>query len=69
MSAIAMNRLGGKSNSGEGGENPERYILMKTVTAAAVLLSKLHRDFSVFIFTTCSMQRNSDQNGTGSKTG
>lgn len=25
--AIAMNRLGGKSNSGEGGENPERYIL------------------------------------------
>ena len=24
--AIAMNRLGGKSNSGEGGENPERYI-------------------------------------------
>lgn len=27
--AIAMNRLGGKSNSGEGGEDPERYILMK----------------------------------------
>jgi glutamate synthase domain-containing protein 2/glutamate synthase domain-containing protein 1/glutamate synthase domain-containing protein 3 len=25
--AIAMNRLGGKSNSGEGGENPDRYIL------------------------------------------
>jgi len=24
--AIAMNRLGGKSNSGEGGEDPERYI-------------------------------------------
>ncbi len=24
--AIAMNRLGGKSNSGEGGENPDRYI-------------------------------------------
>ncbi|MCI8404917.1 MAG: glutamate synthase large subunit [Clostridia bacterium] len=24
--AVAMNRLGGKSNSGEGGENPERYI-------------------------------------------
>ena len=23
--AIAMNRIGGKSNSGEGGENPERY--------------------------------------------
>lgn len=25
--AIAMNRLGGKSNSGEGGENPQRYEL------------------------------------------
>ncbi|MDR0500719.1 MAG: glutamate synthase large subunit, partial [Coriobacteriales bacterium] len=25
--AIAMNRLGGKSNSGEGGESPERYII------------------------------------------
>nr|MBO2482999.1 glutamate synthase large subunit [Bacillaceae bacterium] len=24
--AIAMNRLGGKSNSGEGGEDPERYL-------------------------------------------
>ncbi|HIT84812.1 MAG TPA: glutamate synthase large subunit [Candidatus Ornithomonoglobus intestinigallinarum] len=24
--AVAMNRLGGKSNSGEGGENPDRYI-------------------------------------------
>ncbi len=24
--AIAMNRLGGKSNSGEGGENPDRFI-------------------------------------------
>ena len=25
--AIAMNRLGGKSNSGEGGEDPSRYKL------------------------------------------
>ncbi|GAX90928.1 glutamate synthase large subunit [Effusibacillus lacus] len=25
--AVAMNRLGGKSNSGEGGEDPNRYIL------------------------------------------
>ena len=23
--AIAMNRIGGKSNTGEGGEDPERY--------------------------------------------
>jgi glutamate synthase (NADPH/NADH) large chain len=26
--AIAMNRLGGKSNTGEGGEDPERYVVM-----------------------------------------
>jgi glutamate synthase (NADPH/NADH) large chain len=26
--AIAMNRLGGKSNTGEGGEDPERYLKM-----------------------------------------
>src|SRR5207237_1983869 len=26
--AIAMNRLGGKSNTGEGGEDPERYKLL-----------------------------------------
>jgi glutamate synthase domain-containing protein 2 len=27
--AIAMNRIGGKSNSGEGGEDPERFTPMK----------------------------------------
>ena len=27
--AIAMNRLGGKSNTGEGGEDPERFLPMK----------------------------------------
>ena len=29
--AIAMNRLGGKSNSGEGGEDPTRFIVLKDV--------------------------------------
>src|SRR5207237_2597825 len=24
--AVAMNRIGGKSNTGEGGEDPERYV-------------------------------------------
>ena len=28
--AIAMNRLGGKSNTGEGGENEERYLDTKS---------------------------------------
>jgi glutamate synthase (ferredoxin) len=31
--AIAMNRIGGKSNSGEGGEDPERYLTLSDVTA------------------------------------
>jgi glutamate synthase domain-containing protein 2 len=25
--AVAMNRIGGKSNTGEGGEMPERYLV------------------------------------------
>ena len=31
--AVAMNRMGGKSNTGEGGENEDRYILCSVVTA------------------------------------
>ena len=27
--ALAMNRIGGKSNTGEGGEEPERFIPLK----------------------------------------
>ena len=27
--AIAMNRIGAKSNTGEGGEDPRRYVVMK----------------------------------------
>jgi glutamate synthase (NADPH/NADH) large chain len=30
--AIAMNRIGGKSNTGEGGEDPERFTPMRTAT-------------------------------------
>jgi glutamate synthase (ferredoxin) len=32
--AIAMNRIGGKSNSGEGGEDPVRYNVLKDVSEA-----------------------------------
>ena len=41
--AIAMNRLGGKSNSGEGGEHPAVINWMKTVIIAAAGLSKLRQ--------------------------
>jgi glutamate synthase (ferredoxin) len=34
--AIAMNRLGGKSNSGEGGEDPNRYYPMQDVSEDGV---------------------------------
>ena len=33
--AIAMNRIGGRSNTGEGGEDPARYIPTRTATRAA----------------------------------
>ena len=32
--AVAMNRIGGKSNTGEGGEEPERYVPMKNGDSA-----------------------------------
>ena len=41
--AIAMNRIGGKSNTGEGGEDPRRYAPVK---AGETLASRLGRDRS-----------------------
>ncbi len=40
--AIAMNRIGGKSNSGEGGEDPERYAVLADVTAEGQSLQFPH---------------------------
>ena len=39
--AIAMNRLGGKSNSGEGGEDPSRYNWMKMAIIAEVRIKQM----------------------------
>ena len=41
MLAIAMNRIGGKSNTGEGGEDRRRYA---TVAAGETLMSRLGRE-------------------------
>jgi glutamate synthase (NADPH) large chain len=41
--AIAMNRLGGKSNTGEGGEDPERYVPDRTATRGAAPSSRWRR--------------------------
>ena len=45
--AIAMNRLGAKSNTGEGGEDPERFIRMLMVIQSDLQLSRLHQVASV----------------------
>ncbi|MCX7897284.1 MAG: glutamate synthase-related protein [Rhodocyclaceae bacterium] len=44
--AIAMNRIGGKSNTGEGGEDPRRFqVIDKPTTLAAVIgASRVERD-------------------------
>jgi glutamate synthase (NADPH) large chain len=41
--AIAMNRIGGKSNTGEGGEDPARYTRTPTATRAAARSSRSPR--------------------------
>ncbi|MEB3882482.1 glutamate synthase large subunit [Lyngbya sp. CCY1209] len=38
--AIAMNRLGGKSNSGEGGEDPTRFPVLEDVNADGISASR-----------------------------
>jgi glutamate synthase (ferredoxin) len=42
--AIAMNRIGGKSNSGEGGEDPKRFQKRINGDSKIAPLSKLRRD-------------------------
>ncbi len=44
--AIAMNRIGGKSNTGEGGEDPKRFIAVKEVSSMANVIGfdKIERD-------------------------
>ena len=37
--AQAMNKIGGKSNSGEGGENPKRYEIQEDGTVCYQVLS------------------------------
>ena len=41
--AIAMNRLGGKSNTGEGGEDADRFVPTPTATRGAARSSRSRR--------------------------
>src|SRR5450631_2229962 len=47
--AIAMNRIGGKSNTGEGGEDPKRYALIKVGETLASRLGqgRIERDIEL----------------------
>ena len=38
--AIAMNRIGGKSNTGEGGEDPKRFIPVTSGTSVAAVIGR-----------------------------
>ena len=41
--AIAMNRIGGKSNTGEGGEDPARYVAGEMAIRGTARSSRWHR--------------------------
>jgi glutamate synthase (ferredoxin) len=55
--AIAMNRLGGKSNTGEGGEDPLRYVREPTATRRTAPSSRWPRAASASPATTWSTPR------------
>ena len=68
--AIAMNRIGGRSNTGEGGEDPDRYTwtndhkaILKTAPLNRWPLVALVSPVCI-----CPKPRNSDQNGPGGQT-
>ena len=47
--AIAMNRIGGKSNTGEGGEDPKRFdaVTKDTSMAAVIGIDRIERDIAL----------------------
>ena len=50
--AIAMNRIGGKSNSGEGGEDVRDFYQTKMEILKTLLLNKLHLEDLAYLATT-----------------
>ena len=67
--AIAMNRLHGKSNSGEGGESAGTYWIAGTAGTAARYQTGCIRTIWCNQPLSCQCTGDSDQNGTGRKTG
>ncbi len=58
--AIAMNRLGGKSNSGEGGEDPKRFVPDKNGDDRRSAIKQIASDVSVSKAITLLMQMSAD---------
>jgi glutamate synthase (ferredoxin) len=68
--AIAMNRIGGKSNTGEGGEDPERYTWTNdAATARTARSSRWRRGVLASPANTWSTPGVADQDGAGRQAG
>jgi glutamate synthase (NADPH) large chain len=68
--AVAMNRLGGMSNSGEGGEDPERYKPLPGGDSRSSAVKQVASGrFGVTIGVPGERQGASDQDGPGGQTG
>ena len=64
--AIAMNRIGGKSNTGEGGEDPERYAPLPNGDSKNSAIKQVASGrFGVTSEYLVSAQRAPDQDGAG----
>lgn len=43
--AVAMNKIGGRSNTGEGGEKPERYVAQDSESNMRSAIKQVHEIF------------------------
>ena len=53
--AMGMNRIGAKSNTGEGGENPDRYLNQDPEFNARSKIKQVSLTHSVFKLSTCTL--------------
>ena len=63
--AIAMNRIGGRSNTGEGGEDPKRFIAVAKDTTMADVIGKLNIEKDIPLKTGDSMRSSIKQVASG----
>jgi glutamate synthase (NADPH/NADH) large chain len=63
--AIAMNRIGGRSNTGEGGEDPKRFIAVAKDTTMAEVIGKLNIEKEIHLKSGDSMRSSIKQVASG----